>query len=235
MIEAVLLVALGQRMRSFALAACLASLTAIAAPAQRIDYTALRVELVTVGPGPDFFSWSGHTALRITERTTGRHWLFDYGLIHVGPRNTLAIFTGRVIAFAHVSDDRVRFAQWTAERRSVARQELRLTAVASATLLRQLFADQNSPRRAYRYDVQTNNCTTLVRDLLDAATNGALHRAGSGSAGATVREIGYRYLGAGWLRVRSSGQQSRRRADQPVGRGHVPGGTRCAGGARVRG
>lgn len=167
------------------------------ATAQKSDSVSLQVSLVTVGPGSEIFSWLGHSGVLITY-PGGEQREFDYGVMFASSATTRAVLTGTGDAHLAMSEGRSKIATWVRRGRSVRVQPLDLTSAQKTKLLRLLEADHDE-RRGYRYDLITDNCTTHIRDLIDAATDGALRRAGSAASGSTVREIGIQQIRKSWV------------------------------------
>ena len=84
------------------------------------------------------------------------------------------------------------------EDRDVWMQRLPLTPVQAKRVEAKLFFDIKEENRYYYYDHFFDNCTTRLRDMLDAATD---HKFGAGTDktyGPTFREMGYRGVAEYW-------------------------------------
>lgn len=172
--------------------------TAGQAAAQRQRGADLTISLVTVGPGTDFFGWAGHSALLVSSSRSSQPFLFDYGVIPSNAATTRGALRGRVTAYAAAWDPRVQIPAWILAGRTVRIQALALTPAQRIDIFDRLTADEQSGRRAYRYDYLTNNCATRIRDLLDSVLGGALRRGGSAMTGMTIRTIAERHSRASW-------------------------------------
>jgi hypothetical protein len=78
--------------------------------------------------------------------------------------------------------------------RSIWVQRIPLSQPQVDDLVARLAHDQKPENRYYRYHHFDDNCTTRLRDHLDAVTGGALRRGSQRGYGATLRELGRRHL-----------------------------------------
>jgi hypothetical protein len=133
-----------------------------------------RVSLLTVAPGSDFEERLGHSALAIEDRQTGSELAYNFG--------TFAETEGVVNKFAH---KKLKF--WVASynpgeialryrTRDVQVQELALTDEQAQRLANFLATRVRPENRSFNYDLFTSNCVTPIRDAIDLAVDGALHR-----------------------------------------------------------
>ena len=138
----------------------------------------LRVELVTFGPGATVSESFGHSAIRLTETSTdGVDRLYNLG--HADPDGVgfyLDVLAGEATFVGVEREADAELDRYRAADRSIRRQELTLEAERGRWLARELRTRVPEGGMTYRYDYLRKNCTTQVRDLLDAATDGALMR-----------------------------------------------------------
>lgn len=170
------------------------------AAAQRPAGVPRSVALITVAPGTDFLSWFGHTALLVVD-ASGHERLYGYGVLHLDADSPSALMHGTLDAFPDSRDAAPLLRRWSDRGRTVVRQELALTAAQRVDVLDRLERDLIPAPRPYRYDLATANCTTKIRDLLDAVTGGALRRAAVGPMGPTFRAAAERYVSSWWVFV----------------------------------
>jgi hypothetical protein len=154
----------------------------------------VRVYLLTAGPGGDFFTWFGHTALIVADARRGRDYWYDYGIIDgvmgASAEQRRGAIRARMIRSARPAE---RLAALEADDRDVEIQELLLAPAQADTLAALLETDLGTiGRRGYAYRHTGDNCTTRIRDVIDRATGGALRRAVAGDVAGTVRNEGYR-------------------------------------------
>ena len=145
-------------------------------PQERGD--ALRVWLVTAGPGDAVWEHYGHNALRVLDTRTGRDVSYNWGFFDFRQADFIARFLqGRMLYMVAELPTGVMIDQFREADREVVLQELDLTAAEKATL--QAAARENAlPRnRDFIYQYFLDNCSTRVRDLLDRVLEGALRSA----------------------------------------------------------
>lgn len=163
-------------------------LACAAAPAQEAPPSGLEISLLTIGPGEAYWERFGHNALVVRDRASGLATSYNYGTFDFEEDDFLVNFArGRMTyqAFAMDADDDIDW--YSAQGRSVVEQRLRLDDTQALALAQ--FLDWNAePENArYRYEYFTSNCSTRVRDALDAALGGAL------KAQLTAPSRGYTY------------------------------------------
>ncbi|MBI2397868.1 MAG: DUF4105 domain-containing protein [Xanthomonadales bacterium] len=176
----------------------LGGLLACSATAQQLDRDsgeAFRIALVTAAPGEIYWQRFGHNALLVENTVTGDARLYNFGIFDFEQENFLLNFVqGRMLyrlaAFAPQSD----LANYAAEGRSVWIQELALRPDQRYAVA-EMLAENALPEHAeYRYDYFAVNCSTRLRDVLDAVLEGDLHRSMSVRArGESYRSLATTY------------------------------------------
>ncbi|MGF6493002.1 hypothetical protein ABIE56_001159 [Luteibacter sp. 621] len=173
----------------FLLALCLVPSLARAgivdAPASSIE-----VSLLTYGPGDIYWERFGHDALEVRDTVSGEAIAFNYGVFDFDQDGFILNFARGIMAYrmdAETTASDVQF--YKGEGRYVHRQVLALDASQKEELRRFLLWNIRPENAGYNYDYYLDNCTTRVRDALDAALGGALHRQwGAQQGGMTYRE-----------------------------------------------
>jgi len=164
--------------------------------------TSLRIGVVTMTPGDEYWSRFGHNAILVVDDAAGTRTSYNFGYFDFDQPGFLARFLRgdmlyRLVALPLEQD----LATYEYEGRGVTLQWLNLSPEES-TKLRDHLAWHARPENAeYRYDYFTSNCSTKVRDALDVALDGALGKQLDGrSHGLTYRAEALR-LGADlpWL------------------------------------
>jgi hypothetical protein len=145
-----------------------------------------QIFLVTMGPGATVYERYGHNAIWVRDTLDGTDIVYNYGTFDFG-RTTgdVARFVGR---FAMGRPEywlgTMTMGQtvevYTRAQRDVELQELALPAAARRDLAERLARNALPEHRGYTYDYFLDNCSTRIRDMLDAATNGALQEATTG-------------------------------------------------------
>ena len=137
----------------------------------------LRVELLTIGPGPATWSRFGHSALRFEDVRGRGDVVFDFGTFDDHQGNVIGRFLqGRLQYYLSVSTFRDTVADYRGQGRRIEAQELRLTGRQRLRLFRRLRRLVRPENRQYRYHHFTNNCATRIRDELDRVLGGPLRR-----------------------------------------------------------
>ncbi|UPG95700.1 DUF4105 domain-containing protein [Luteibacter aegosomatissinici] len=173
----------------FLLALCLVPSLARAgivdAPASNIE-----VSLLTYGPGDIYWERFGHDALEVRDTASGEAIAFNYGVFDFDQDGFILNFARGIMAYrmdAETTASDVQF--YKGEGRYVHRQVLALDEPQKEELRRFLLWNIRPENAGYNYDYYLDNCTTRVRDALDAALGGALHRQWSAQPGGmTYRE-----------------------------------------------
>lgn len=175
-------------MRWRSLVAAGAAVLAVGQPLQA-QGEALRVALLTVGPGAAVWERWGHNTIIITDRLHGTSTSYNWGLFDFRQENFLLRFIqGRMwYAMGGRETDR-ELALYRRLDRGMVVQELALAPAARLALQAALQANDTDANRNYFYDYYRDNCSTRVRDALDAALGGLLQREfGQAPSGVTWR------------------------------------------------
>lgn len=134
------------------------------------------VSIITLGPGPMVFERFGHNAIRVQIPSRRVDYWFDWGNFSFDDPAFISRFIFGDTRYWMAAKDAPGMIDVYARRedRTVTEQTLRLTAAQSARLLAALDAKNTEATRYYRYDYFIDNCSTRVRDAIDAAANGQL-------------------------------------------------------------
>ena len=146
------------------------------AAAQRtIDWSTKPVLLLTMGQGDEVFEKFGHNALIVWDDAAGRPLVYNWGMFDFAQPN----FLGRFLT----GDTRYWMQPFTIEQtldayqrlnRTMTVQELNLTPAQRTRLVQMLATNALEANKFYRYDYYRDNCSTRVRDAIDAVTGGVL-------------------------------------------------------------
>ena len=130
----------------------------------------LRVSLLTILPGSEIYSLWGHSALRITDEERGLDITYNYG--------TFDFEAGHfVLKFLHGNLDytlsaygfEASFRAYQGQGRPIIEQTLNLAPEQQQRLLDLLAVNLRPENRRYRYHFLFDNCSTRIRDILEAA------------------------------------------------------------------
>jgi hypothetical protein len=135
----------------------------------------LTVYLATFGPGPRIWERFGHNAILFRDTLTGASRAYDYGRFSFETAGFLREFAmGRMHYWMGVEDGDALLAAYARRGRAVWLQELRLEPAQRLSLLELLEADWALEQGRYRYDYYEDNCSTRVRDAIDAVIGGVI-------------------------------------------------------------
>lgn len=150
------------------------------------------VDLYTIGPSSDFPSRFGHALVCVREpgHDDAEHGgCYDYGvpnsedMMHVG----WTAMRGEASFVPVVISEPAMVAFFKNQGRAIERQRLPLSAEETTKLLGAIESEVKQ-ERPYAYHPYWANCTTKLRDHLDAATNGRLHPGPKAIPPGTLRE-----------------------------------------------
>lgn len=158
-------------------------------PGPREPGAALRVWLVTAGPGDAVWERYGHNALRVLDTRTGRDVSYNWGFFDFRQADFVARFLrGRMLYTMAPLPTGSMLDQYREADREIVLQELDLAPAEKAALRAAARENALPGNRDYAYRYFLDNCSTRVRDLLDLALGGALREAFAGRAA----DLGYR-------------------------------------------
>jgi len=150
----------------------------------------LIVEIWTFGPGDHPFTRFGHDAIRIANRRTGLDVSYNFGTFAFGSADLLGDFLqGRLRYWLSAASTRAMASLYRRENRTIEIQRLALTPAQKRTLAEHLVVNAEPAHRDYRYDYFADNCSTRVRDALDAegVLGGAVRASAHGPGQETLR------------------------------------------------
>ncbi len=151
------------------------------ATATSVPGASLSVHLLTVGPGDRLWELFGHNALLIRDSATGYEAAFNYGIFDFGaPGFAWRFVQGRMTYWVDARPLDATLSGARAANRPVWAQELALDPAQRAELLQGLRTAALPENREYRYHYYLNNCSTKLRDVLDAVLDGQLRAATEG-------------------------------------------------------
>lgn len=168
---------------ALSLLCCLFAATVRAAPPQATPATppALRLGVLVMEPGEQFWERFGHDAILVEDRAAGTATSYNFGFFDLTEPGFVANFMRGEMRYYLVAlplaDDLTAYRE---SGRGVTVQWLDLDPAQARTLAAQLAANARPENARYRYDYYLDNCSTRVRDALDRALGGELRRQLSG-------------------------------------------------------
>jgi hypothetical protein len=177
----------------------------------------LRIFLMIAGPGDDVLSRFGHAALWIRDESRDIDVAVNYGLSDTRqPGFFRQLLLGTVVSRAAIRPPRDMIQLYATVNRSVEVVELTLADAEKVALLNHLASDLSALRGGYAHDFYRANCTTFIRDAIDASLGGELQRRSQGISVHTYRSLTTGSSVADpWLHLVISGLLGRR-ADAPI-------------------
>lgn len=131
--------------------------------------TAVRVSLLTCGPGTDVYELEGHSGLRMQygDNDVTVHWgLFDFA----SPGFVYRFVKGETDYSIGASSTSMFLYAYARTGRSVTEQELRLTTAQAARLVELVNDNLQPEKRIYRYNYVLDNCATRPLAMIERAT-----------------------------------------------------------------
>lgn len=162
----------------------------------------LDVALITYGPGETYWERFGHDAIQLRDSVSGESVNFNYGVFDFDESGFLLNFArGRMHYLMDAAPTELDQHYYVESGRSVTRQALALTPDQATALRDFLFWNLRPENARYDYDYYADNCTTRVRDALDHALGGIIHKQlDARPAGMTYRQQTARLMSAQpWL------------------------------------
>lgn len=126
-----------------------------------------RASVITCGPGDDFYTTFGHSALRICDTATGVDKVYNYGTFDFDtPHFYWKFMRGQLdYCLGRFSFENFMF-EYRAEGRAVWEQRLNFTPQEVSNLYLLLEQNYLPEYRYYRYDFFRDNCATRIRDMV---------------------------------------------------------------------
>jgi hypothetical protein len=182
----------------------LAGFAARAEIAAQDQGSAFRIALVTAAPGEIYWQRFGHNAMLVENTVTGEARLYNFGIFDFNQKNFLLNFVrGRMLYRLAALPPQFDIQNYASEGRSVWVQELNLDPDQRYAIAEMLGQNALPENAEYRYDYYEVNCSTRLRDVLDAALEGRFREAMSARArGETYRSLSAAYASPEpWLAV----------------------------------
>jgi hypothetical protein len=147
------------------------------------------VSAAFIGPADPIYSWWGHVAIIVEDRSSGAARYYDYGNFSFDQDSFINNFAmGRLYFLKMVSnpDPQLRYSSYL--NRDVTIYKLNIPENRKLEMIRYLENDVKPENRIYLYDHFYDNCSTRIRDILNTASGGELARAGAADSGKTIRQ-----------------------------------------------
>ncbi|GGF32453.1 Lnb N-terminal periplasmic domain-containing protein [Echinicola rosea] len=126
-----------------------------------------RVSLLTCEPGGELYSVFGHSAVRVTDRETGRDLVYNYGTFDFNPSFYMKFARGKLDYWLSVSPYERFIGHYNYLGQAVHEQVLNLNEQQATKMVAFLQVNYQPDNRYYRYDFFYDNCATRIRDMLE--------------------------------------------------------------------
>jgi hypothetical protein len=134
-----------------------------------------RIGVVTMEPGDEFWERFGHDAILVVDPRTGEGTSYNFGFFDPTEPGFVGNFVrGKMMYYLVALPIGEDLASYRSEGRGVSVQWLALDPAQARALAEALRVNALPEHARYRYDYFRDNCSSRVRDALDAALGGAL-------------------------------------------------------------
>lgn len=126
-----------------------------------------RASLLTCGPGNEFYTSFGHTALRVRDPEQGVDWVYNYGVFEfTDPLFYLRFASGKMDYWVECIPFEFFMFDYQWERRDVWEQELRLSNLELNWLFDALNENTRPENMYYTYDFFRDNCASRAHRII---------------------------------------------------------------------
>ncbi len=162
------------------------------------DSCNLQISLLTCSPGDDLYSTFGHSALRVTDRTTGIDIIYNYGTFDFDdPDFYLKFARGKLLYYVSVEAYLDFMYAYRLENRGIIEQVLRLSCAEKHQLSEALKVNALENNKYYHYEFLFDNCTTRLREMIDNHATGLVFNNILETPPITFRDMLHNYLDQG--------------------------------------
>lgn len=133
------------------------------------------ISLITCGPGPEIYSYFGHSALRVADPQLKLDRVYNYGTFDFSiPDFYTQFINGKLYYMLSVVRYQGFIPDYIAEKRFIKELPLNLTEEQKQKLFNLLEINYLPENRHYWYDFFTDNCSTRIRDIVTQAIEGKI-------------------------------------------------------------
>jgi hypothetical protein len=131
------------------------------------------ISLLTCGPGPEVYTYFGHSALRVTDPVLNLDRVYNYGTFDFNVPDFYGQFIdGKLWYMLSVVRFRGFIPDYMAEKRFIKELTLNLSKEDRQELFNLLEINYLPENRHYWYDFFKDNCSSRIRDIVVKATGG---------------------------------------------------------------
>ena len=125
------------------------------------------ISLLTCGPGPDVYTYFGHSALRVTDPTLKLDRVYNYGTFDFNVPNFYGQFIdGKLFYMLSVVRYKGFIPDYMAENRFIKELQLNISLDDRQNLFSLLEINYLPENRHYWYDFFKDNCSSRIRDIV---------------------------------------------------------------------
>jgi len=133
------------------------------------------ISLLTCGPGPEVYTYFGHSALRVTDPALKIDRVYNYGTFDFSVPNFYAQFiSGKLNYMLSVVRYKGFVPEYIAENRFIKELKLNLSPATRQELFSLLEINYLPENRHYWYDFFLDNCSTRIRDIVVKANGDSI-------------------------------------------------------------
>lgn len=145
------------------------------APAGRMP--GWRAFVITFSPGKMVWERFGHNTLVLINEASTETYMYDFGNFDFNEKDFLKRFIlGDMRYWAERKDAEDTLAMYRQHNRQYWGQELRISSQQAEQLWKNLEENVRADKKFYHYDYYRDNCSTRIRDHIDAVTGGAVRK-----------------------------------------------------------
>lgn len=134
-----------------------------------------QVYLLTASPGEETYAAFGHSAIRVSDRTRGMDFVYNYGTFDFTTPNFYWKFsTGRLLYSLSIQEYNNFLYAYQSWGQAIYQQKLLLTNKEKWQLIMNLQTNYRPENRYYRYDFFKDNCATRIRDIIQKSVDGKI-------------------------------------------------------------
>lgn len=136
---------------------------------------AVRISLLTCGPGQQIYSLYGHTAIRFQDLGRNQDLVINYGMFSFRQKYFIIRFVFGLTDYEMGIVPYADFiAEYAAQGRWVMQQTVNLSREEKLAITQAIDENYRPENRIYRYNYFYDNCTTRARDMLTGHIDGAV-------------------------------------------------------------
>jgi hypothetical protein len=133
--------------------------------AQSNDYV---ISVLTIGPGASLSDAFGHSAIRVQSKEKKYDHVYNYGIYDFKDPNFYSNFIVGDLNYSLGKNSFKNFKSvYISNNRSIKEQVLELPDKIKEKLVDRLILNEQPINRAYSYDYFSNNCSTIIKDLIN--------------------------------------------------------------------